>query len=288
MEEHTHEPEAGSCLTLNNDLKEIRTALNDARRLLDEIKAGLGKQSNSSVETLTGAFNAATVAFRAAQSGFNAIANFDRDLKAIIREALPITYRKRTELKSRKDDLSALTDEGYARALVNVQRIGDPYERMDALVRFAAIEKWAMGKIDANADRLCSRQKYHSETKIRSATNLDDKAIMDRFTKGLCDKKRIHALRIKTLLDMFFSTRREIVRTIAGLSDEMASAMPSDYELSREVSFRYDIVRHLESIKTAEEKFRDPSRMVSRTGRRVRRRACSTSRTTSSLAQITN
>lgn len=286
MEEKAYNPEAGSCLTLNDDLKEIRAALNDARRLLGEINAGMGKHPADGNGTLTEAFKAACAAFGAAQSGFKAIADFDRDIKSIIREALPITYRKRTELNKRKDDVSSLTDEGYARALVNVQRIADPYERMDALIRFAAIEKWAMEKIDANADRLLSRQVYHSETKVRSATNLEDKAIMERFEKGLNDKKRIHGLRIKTLLDLFFSTRKEIVKAVSDLSDGMSTAMPSDYELSREVSLRHDIVRYLESIKSGEERFRDPSGTVSRTGRRVRRRGYSMPSSLCCSAQI--
>lgn len=169
---------------------------------------------------------------------------------------------------------------------MNVQRIADPYERMDALVRFAAIEKWAMEKIDANADRLSSRHAYHSETTVRSATNLEDRAIMERFEKGLIDKKRIHGLRIRTLLDLFFSTRKEIVKTVSDLSEGMSRAMPYDFELSREVSLRHDIVRDLESMKTVEERFRDPSGTVSRTGRRVRRHNYSMSSSSCCTAQI--
>jgi len=266
------EPEAGSCLTLNNDLKDARAALNDARRLLNEIKAEMGKCPQGKDGTLVEAFKAASAAFDKARTSFAAIENFDRDLKMVIHEALPISYRKHTELKDRKDDISALKDEGYARALVNVQRIKDPLERMDALMRFAAIEKWAMEKLDASERKLWSRQRYHSETNIRSATNRDDVAMMERFKDSLRDKKRIHGLRIRDLLDLFFSTRKEIVKAVAGLTDGMASAMPSDYEHSRDVSLRYDIVAYLDSIKAAEEKFRNPSGLIARTGRCVRRR----------------
>lgn len=286
MGSDTKEPETGSCLTLNNDLKEARAALNEARRLLGEIKAEMGKHPKGETGTLVEAFKAASAAFDKARMSFAAIEDFDRDLKMVIHEALPISYRKHTELKDRKDEVSALTDEGYARVLVNVQRVKDPYERMDALARLVAIEKWAMEKLDASERKLWPRQRYHSETNIRSATNRDDVAMMERFKGSLRDKKRIHGLRIRDLLDLFFSTRKEIVKAVAGLTDGMASAMPNDYEHSQDVSLRYDIVAYLDSIKATDEKFRNPSGLIARTGLRVRRRTYSMPSSLCCSAQI--
>lgn len=286
MEEKAYNPEAGSCLTLNNDLKEIRAALNDARRLLGEIDAGMGKHPADGNGTLTEAFNAACAAFKAAQSGLNAIADFDRDIKSIIREALPINYRQRTELNGERSKVVSLTDEGYARVMVNVQKIADPFERMDALHRLAAFETYAMRKNDEKLSKLNDRSHYHRVTERQSEDSASDMATTNDVVRRINDMKRIHSLRLKHILDLFFSTRKELVKVIADQSHSMASVMPSDCESARDASLRYDILGHLETTKEAEDVFRDPSGQISRTGRRVRRRSYSMPSSLCCSAQI--
>ena len=285
MEEENN-TEAGSCLTLNNDLKEIRAALNDAWRLLGEAKAEMVKRRTDGEGALTEALKAACVAFKAAQSGFNAIANFDRDIKSIIREAIPIIYRQRTELNSERSKVVSLTDEGYARVMVNVQKIADPFERMDALQRLAAFETFAMRKCDEKLSKLNDRRHYHRVTERQPEGSRSDIAVTNGMLGRINDVKRIHGLRLKNILVLFFSTRKELVKVIADQSRSMASVMPRDYEPVRDASLRYDILGHLETIKVTEDVFRDPSGQISRTGRRVKRRSYSMPSSLCCSAQI--
>jgi len=275
MKDIAHEPEAGSCLTLNNDLKEIRAALNDARRLLGEAKAAMATRTKDGDGTLVEAFKGAVSAFNAAQSGFNAIENFDRDIKTVIREALPVSYRKHTELTKDSGTVSSLSDEGYARVMVNVRKVADPFERMDALLRLAAKEAKAMKDCDARMDKLGDRAYYYTVTERQSDGSRDDMAKTDVLVQHVRDRKRIHGLRLKAALDLFFSTRMEVMKVVDGASSAMASLVPSDFEPARDASFRYDAMRYLENMKAAEDAFRNPSGLIARTGRRVRRRTYS-------------
>lgn len=286
MADDKRESEAGSCLTLNDDLNDARTALNDARRLLVAAKDLLCKRTKDGDETLEGAFKGATAAFNAAQSKFNAIAELDRDIKSVIHETLPIFYRKRVELDKGSATVASLTDEGFALVMARIGKIADPLERMDALWRIVALHRKAMKSCDEKLHKLGERNTYNRITDRQSEGTRADAARTGDLIQRVKDKRRIYELRLKDALGLFFATRMELVKSLAELTHTMAMVTPSDCEMARDASLRYDIVRDLEAIKCDEDRFRNPEGLIARTGRRARKRTHSMPSSLCCSAQI--
>ena len=137
---------------------------------------------------------------------------------------------------------SAVTDNGFCEAMVRCADITNPRDRIIFLVALVKTIRESYKSIDSKIHKLTNRiESMNDKTSPEYTISIKKRTDLRRSQKIIDN-------RLKSILQMFFAIRKQMIKDALVVSEPFISLFPDGNENMRELSLKHSIKRDLEDL----------------------------------------
>ena len=260
----------GSKLRLDVLLGKIESELKDVigglKQAADDYKACTHDESKS--ERMRQAFDTTNTLFNEMLDTYRQIRDISSSIAKVARGELPTKGLDR-EISNCQIRIEA-TDEGFAESIATIVNLPNPEERMDTSLSLIRELVHSIKGSERRITALSERLSYNGDG--AKDTNASEHHASLSLRESVKQRIQILESRLDAAVEIFFRSRVESLERVSAPTRELARLIPDGSEATRKFARIHNATDCTDTIAGCESTFKNPSSLISRTGRTIPKR----------------